>query len=649
MMIVMKQTATEDEIQAVIDRIESVGAHAHPSRGEEVTVIGAIGDREHVARLELEGSPGVDQRGPDPQAVQARLARRSATTSRRSSTSAGARSAASTSRSSPGRAPSSRATDAHHRRTSSAAPARRCSAAAPTSRARRPYAFQGLGAGGPAPARRGQAETGLPVVTEVMDARDVEPVLEVADMLQIGARNMQNYALLAEVGRAGRPVLLKRGLVGTIEELLMAAEYILKEGNQNVVLCERGIRTFETAYRYTLDITAVPVLKELTHLPVIVDPSHAAGPARRSSRRCRSPRPRPAPTASSSRCTRSPRRRSATARRRCAPTASPSTRARSSRPPRSRARCRSWKPRPPLDRRGRRRRPDRRVGRTGRPPQARRARSRGIDPHGARCAPSSRRDRRGRTATSAPRSTAPTSRSSPRPSACCPGGRRGARGGAAGLRRHRRRLDQARGGRRATATSASSAATRSPAPRPPASSTPAPTSSTAPPGTSRRRRRRPRHRCSSACTARSPASAPGPPRSTPRRHDRMMAAVSHLPHVLANVLVAQAARALGGERLPATGPSFRDATRVAGANPDLWPTSTRKPRRARATRSTHDRAPAGGARPRSPPATARRLRPGRPARAGERRRSSRRGWPAAPCTSCAPSCRTGRASSPTSP
>ena len=140
-----------------------------------------------------------------------------------------------------------------------------------------PYAFQGLGQEGLRLLAEAKAETGLPIVTELMDMRDLEPVLEVADVVQIGARNMQNYPLLAEVGRSGRPVLLKRGLSATLEELLMAAEYILKEGNANVMLCERGIRTFETAYRFTLDLMAVPVLKELTHLPVIVDPSHAAG------------------------------------------------------------------------------------------------------------------------------------------------------------------------------------------------------------------------------------------------------------------------------------------------------------------------------------------------------------------------------------
>ena len=110
-----------------------------------------------------------------------------------------------------------------------------------------------------------------------MDVRDIEAVTEVADVIQIGARNMQNYTLLTEVGRSGVPAIIKRGLSSTIEELLMAAEYVLKEGNENVILCERGIRTFETAYRFTLDLTAIPVIKELTHLPVIVDPSHAAG------------------------------------------------------------------------------------------------------------------------------------------------------------------------------------------------------------------------------------------------------------------------------------------------------------------------------------------------------------------------------------
>jgi 3-deoxy-7-phosphoheptulonate synthase len=140
-----------------------------------------------------------------------------------------------------------------------------------------PYAFHGLGQEGLRLLQAAKDETGLPIVTELMDIRDLDQVLEVADVIQIGARNMQNYALLTEIGRSGRPALLKRGLSSTLDELLMASEYILAEGNDAVILCERGIRTYEPAYRFTLDLTAVPVLKERTHLPVVVDPSHAAG------------------------------------------------------------------------------------------------------------------------------------------------------------------------------------------------------------------------------------------------------------------------------------------------------------------------------------------------------------------------------------
>jgi 3-deoxy-7-phosphoheptulonate synthase len=142
-----------------------------------------------------------------------------------------------------------------------------------------PYAFQGLGLEALRMLVAVRAETGMPVVTEVMDTRQVDLVAEHADMLQVGARNMQNFALLAELGRVRRPVLLKRGLSATVKELLMAAEYIMANGNHDVVLCERGIRTYETATRNTLDIAAIPVLKRESHLPVIVDPSHAGGDA----------------------------------------------------------------------------------------------------------------------------------------------------------------------------------------------------------------------------------------------------------------------------------------------------------------------------------------------------------------------------------
>lgn len=140
-----------------------------------------------------------------------------------------------------------------------------------------PYNFQGLGLKGLKILKKVGKETGLPVVTEVMDTRDVMWVCEYTDMIQIGARNMQNFALLKEVGKCGKPVLLKRGMNSTIKEWLNCAEYILAEGNKNIVLCERGIRTFETYTRNTLDLSAIPIVKELTNLPIIVDPSHGTG------------------------------------------------------------------------------------------------------------------------------------------------------------------------------------------------------------------------------------------------------------------------------------------------------------------------------------------------------------------------------------
>ncbi len=140
-----------------------------------------------------------------------------------------------------------------------------------------PYAFQGLGEEGLKYLAEARERTGLPIITEIMDPRDMDVIVEYADIIQIGARNMQNFRLLLEVGSVDKPVLLKRGLSATIKEWLMSAEYIMSRGNQNVMLCERGIRTFETATRNTLDLSAVPVLKKLTHLPVVVDPSHGVG------------------------------------------------------------------------------------------------------------------------------------------------------------------------------------------------------------------------------------------------------------------------------------------------------------------------------------------------------------------------------------
>jgi 3-deoxy-7-phosphoheptulonate synthase len=276
MMIVMKPTATDREVQAVIDRVEGVGARTHISRGDEVTVIGAIGDREHVARLELEGSPGVDRVVPILKPY--KLASTQWGHGERTVLDIAGRKIGGphfAMIAGPCTVESREQTLETARIVSDAgASLFRGGAYKPRTS---PYAFQGLGQEGLRLLAEAKAETGLPIVTEVMDARDLDQVLEVADVVQIGARNMQNYPLLAEIGRCGAPALLKRGLSSTLEELLMAAEYILKEGNADVILCERGIRTFETAYRFTLDLTAIPVLKELTHLPVIVDPSHAAG------------------------------------------------------------------------------------------------------------------------------------------------------------------------------------------------------------------------------------------------------------------------------------------------------------------------------------------------------------------------------------
>ena len=239
-------------------------------------MIGAIGDREHVARLELEGSPGVDRVVPISKPY--KLSSTQFKHGERTVLDIAGRKVGGNSFAmiaGPCTVESREQTLETARAVRDAGGTLfRGGAYKPRTS---PYAFQGLGQEGLRLLAEAKAETGLPIVTELMDQRDLDQVLEVADVIQIGARNMQNYSLLAEVGRTGCPVLLKRGFSATLEELLMAAEYVLKEGNEAVMLCERGIRTFETAYRFTLDLMAVPVLKELSHLPVIVDPSHAAG------------------------------------------------------------------------------------------------------------------------------------------------------------------------------------------------------------------------------------------------------------------------------------------------------------------------------------------------------------------------------------
>ncbi len=281
MIIITRPHVTDAEIDHIRERIESVGMRTHLSRGEHRTIIGCIGDESLLQEVPLRSLPGVESVTPVLKPY--KLASREFAVDR-TVVHVGGRDARA---SFGGRAvtviagPCSVESRDMLLETASAvsgAGARMLRGGAFKPRTS-PYAFQGLGAEALRLLSDIRAETGLPVVTEVMDTRQVDLVAEHADMLQVGARNMQNFALLAELGRVRRPVLLKRGLSATIKELLMAAEYIMANGNHDVVLCERGIRTYETATRNTLDVAAVPVLKRESHLPVIVDPSHAGGDA----------------------------------------------------------------------------------------------------------------------------------------------------------------------------------------------------------------------------------------------------------------------------------------------------------------------------------------------------------------------------------
>ena len=276
MMIVMKPEATSEQVDAVAERVRAVGCSAHLSKGEVLTVVGAIGDREKVQSLGLEGAPGVDHLVPILKpyklaSAQFRKGERSVFEIDGVRVGGDSFTLIAGPCTVEGRGQTLAVADTV--REAGAAMLRGGAYKPRTS----PYSFQGLGLEGLKLLQEAKEETGLPVVTELMDVRDVADVAEVADVIQVGARNMQNYNLLTEVGRTDCAVLLKRGLAATLEELLMAAEYVLKEGNERVILCERGIRTHESAYRFTLDLLAVPALREMTHLPVIVDPSHAAG------------------------------------------------------------------------------------------------------------------------------------------------------------------------------------------------------------------------------------------------------------------------------------------------------------------------------------------------------------------------------------
>lgn len=275
MIIVMKMGASHPEIQTVVDRVESLGFRTHLSEGEERTIIGIIGDERPLDKDSLGRMRGVERIVPilRPFKLASRDFQPADTVFPLNGQSIGGQKVivmagpcAVESR--------EQILETAHMVKEAGAHLLRGGAFKPRTS---PYSFQGLGEEGLRYLAEAREATGLAIVTEVMAPEQLPLVAQYADVLQIGTRNMQNFALLHAVGESGMPVLLKRGMMSTIEELLMSAEYILSHGNRRVMLCERGIRTFETYTRNTLDISAVPVLKELTHLPVVVDPSHATG------------------------------------------------------------------------------------------------------------------------------------------------------------------------------------------------------------------------------------------------------------------------------------------------------------------------------------------------------------------------------------
>ena len=275
MIVVMSHRASDSEIEAVLVRLEKVGFQIHLSRGVERTIIGAIGDRSTVGEISLEAMPGVEKVVPiiQPYKLASRTFQEHNTVVRVGNLEIGG----DTIHVMAGPC----AVESREQLMQAAQIVRdaggtilRGGAFKPRTS---PYSFQGLEEEGLKLLAEAREATGLLIVTEVMDVRTVSMVAQYADILQIGARNMQNFFLLREVAKIDKPVILKRGPSATVEEWLMAAEYIMSGGNYNVILCERGIRSFETYTRNTLDLTAVPVVKYLSHLPVIVDPSHAIG------------------------------------------------------------------------------------------------------------------------------------------------------------------------------------------------------------------------------------------------------------------------------------------------------------------------------------------------------------------------------------
>ncbi|HSC72231.1 MAG TPA: 3-deoxy-7-phosphoheptulonate synthase [Candidatus Methylomirabilis sp.] len=275
MIIVLRAHSTEEEISQVCRRIEALGLTPHPSRGVERTIIGAIGDERILLDKAIEALPMVEKVLPilKPYKLASRDFHPENTVVDVNGVRVGDRRLAVIAGPCSVESRDLLLTVAKEVQTAGANLLRGGAFKPRTS----PYAFQGLGEEALRYLADAKRETGMPVVTELMDPRETPLVLQYADVVQVGARNMQNFRLLKELGTHQTPVLLKRGMSSTIRELIMSAEYIMSEGNYKVILCERGIRTFEDATRNTLDLSAVPVLKQLTHLPVIVDPSHGTG------------------------------------------------------------------------------------------------------------------------------------------------------------------------------------------------------------------------------------------------------------------------------------------------------------------------------------------------------------------------------------
>ncbi len=275
MIIVLKPDVTEEQIQHVIERVESLGLRAHLSRGTYRTIIGVIGDETKLQAEPLAAIPGVAEVVPilPPYKLASREAHPLPTVVDVAGVKIGGGHVALIA--------GPCAVESYEQMETIAAAVRRAGASILRGGAFKPrtspYSFQGLGEEGLRILRAVGDQFGMPVVTEVMDPRRVELVSQYADMLQIGARNMQNFTLLSEVGKTQKPILLKRGMSATVQDLLMSAEYILSEGTSQVVLCERGVKGFDPATRNLFDVAAVPLVHQLSHLPIIVDPSHATG------------------------------------------------------------------------------------------------------------------------------------------------------------------------------------------------------------------------------------------------------------------------------------------------------------------------------------------------------------------------------------